>query len=142
MKTMKDGENTFAITLMTVGFVILLSGCGIAVYRSGHEDSSKDRDIEAEKVLERVSNSFISGSGALSLSGLDSGYDRIDMGGGRSAMIKVETMDGSGLTLYLPDKDTFEKKDKGEGNTASRILPVSLDDGTVVPGRLEVVLVG
>ncbi|MBN1539243.1 MAG: hypothetical protein JW939_03795 [Candidatus Thermoplasmatota archaeon] len=142
MKTTRDGENTFAIALMAAGLVILMAGCGIAIYTNGNEDNLEDRDTEAEKLLETVSNGFVSGSGALSLSRLGSGYDRIDVGSGRSAMIQVETMDGSGLTLYLPDKSTFERKDDGKGSSASRILPVSLDDGTAVPGRLEVVLVG
>ncbi|MBN1389410.1 MAG: hypothetical protein JXA22_02090 [Candidatus Thermoplasmatota archaeon] len=127
---------------MAAGLVVLLAGCSVAIYRSWHENDGPDRDSEAEDLLTTVSNDFISGSGALSLSRLASGYDRIDIGDGRSVRIRVETIDGSGLTIYIPDRETFEKKDIGDTTPLIKVLPISMDDGRVIPGRLEVMLVG
>ncbi|MGA1873370.1 MAG: hypothetical protein ACMUHY_06830 [Thermoplasmatota archaeon] len=128
--------------MIAIGIVVLLAGCGVAVYRSGLEASGSGRDRELEDMVSEITSDFGSGSGALSMTKLGTGYGMIGIKDGKSAMIFVETMDGDSLTLYIPDKETYEAR-YGDGSVhTSTKVPISTDDGMVVPGKLEVTLVG
>ena len=120
----------------------MIAGCGVAVYRNGQSGDVNDRDRQTEDVIRSITSDFSSGSGALSMTRLGTGYDRIEIKDGRTAMIQVQTMGGDGITLYIPDLDTFESMNGEDTSIRSRFLPVSTDDGMVVPGRLEVTIIG
>jgi len=128
--------------LIALGLVILIAGCAVAVYRNGQAGTEKEKDRQADDIAVLIASDFGSGSGALSMTKLGAGYQDIDVKDGRSAMIHVETMDGDNITLYLPDKGTFEDNGNKDLSMASKVLPVFTDDGRVVPGKLEVTVVG
>jgi len=128
--------------MIVLGLLILIAGCAVAVYRNGQAGTENDKDRQAEDIAGRIASDFGSGSGALSMTKLGAGYQDIGVKSGRSAMIHVETMDGDEITLYLPDKGTFEDNGNKDMSTASRVLPVFTDDGRIIPGNLEVTVVG
>lgn len=135
-----DSGNSFALVLIAFGLIILLAGCGVAVYRE--QESGKETELERD--LDRMVSNMItdhsSGSGALSLSKL--GSSDIDLVDGRSARVHVETMDGDVLVIFLPDEETFLEMENENNPSAGRTLPVVTADGRVLPGRLEVTLNG
>ncbi|MGA1793881.1 MAG: hypothetical protein ACMUHM_08020 [Thermoplasmatota archaeon] len=127
--------------MIALGLVILIAGCAVAVYRSG-QDGTGSEDHQADDIARRITSDFGSGAGALSMTKLGAGYQNIEVADGKSVMIRVETMDGDEITLYLPDKDTFEENSDKAPSSANSSLPISTDDGRIVPGKLEVKVVG
>ncbi|MGA1820334.1 MAG: hypothetical protein ACMUHU_04920 [Thermoplasmatota archaeon] len=122
--------------------MILIAGCAVAVYRSGQDGAGSGGGNQADDIARSIASDFGSGAGALSMTKLGAGYQDIEVADGTSVMIRVETMDGDEITLYLPDKATFEKDPNGDMSTVKNALPISTDDGRVVPGKLEVRVVG
>ena len=134
-------DNSSALAMIALGLIILLVGCGVAVYRNQEQEKETELERDLKEMVRRITTDFGSGSGALSLSLLGSG--EIDLEDDRSAMIRVETMDGDEVVIFLPDEETFiDMSENGEGPTLQRTVPVVTDDGRVLPGRLEVTMNG
>lgn len=136
-----DSDNSFALAMIAFGLIILLAGCGIAVYRDQEAGKESELDRDLNRLARKITTEFSSGSGALSISML--GSSDIDIADDRSAMIRLETMDGDELVIHIPDEGTFlEMSDSGKGSSMQKNVPVVTDDGRVVPGKLEVTLNG
>jgi hypothetical protein len=127
--------------MIAIGLIILVAGCGIAIYRDQEVEKETELDRDLRDLVRKVTTEFSSGSGALSISML--GTSSIDLKDERSAMIRVETMRGDELVIFLPDEETFqEMSENGKRSDIQRPHPVATDDGKVLPGKLEVTLIG
>lgn len=136
-----DSDNSFALAMIAFGLVIMVAGCGIAIYRDQEAEKETELDRDLKEMVREITTDFSSGSGALSISMLGSGSIEVD--DDRSARIMVEIMDGNELVIFLPDEETYlEMSEKGKGSTMHRTVPVATDDGKVLPGKLEVTLNG
>jgi hypothetical protein len=135
-----DKGNSFALTMIAFGLVILVAGCGVAIYRQ--QEAEKETNIETDliELVKSITKDYTSGSGAVSLGLLGSSDIQIDSE--RSARIHVETMDGDVLTLFIPDEETYNEMVDDASSTTQRTIPVATDDGRVLPGKLEVTLNG
>jgi hypothetical protein len=135
-----ENGNSFALIMIVLGLIILIAGCGVAIQRHQEDRKEKELGSDLETLVDSVVNDHTAGSGALSLSLLSGSNIRLDEG--RSARISVETMDGDVLVLFFPDEETFLQNEDDKSPSILRTLPVSTDDGRVLPGKLEVTLNG
>jgi hypothetical protein len=136
-----NGDNSFALAMIAFGLVILVIGCSVAVYRDREAEKESELDRELMEMVNEITTDFAAGSGALSLTRLSTGTIRIDEG--RSARIMVETMKGDELVIHIPDEGTFqEMTEDGKSSSMKKSVPVATNDGRVLPGKLEVTLLG
>jgi hypothetical protein len=127
--------------MIALGLIILIAGCGTAIYRDREVEKETELDKDLNDLMREITTEYNSGSGAVSISKL--GISNIDLENGRSARIRVETMEGEELQIFLPDEETFlERSDNGKGSEIKKTVPVATDDGKVLPGKLEVTLIG
>jgi hypothetical protein len=127
--------------MIAIGLIILIVGCGTAIYRDQEVEKETELDRDLRNLVREITTDFSSASGSLSISLL--GTSSIDLEDGRSAKIRVETMEGDELVIFLPDEEAYQKmSDNGKRSEMWRSVPVATNDGKVLPGKLEVTLIG
>jgi len=124
-----------------LGLAALIAGCVTAVVRSDRDQREEELSNDADELLNLIITSY--GSPALWLQELSSDTSGMDTYlDGRSALVRVITMDGDGLEIYLPDRETFQDHQSEDSMTRNKTISVALEDGRIRPGELEVTLNG
>ncbi|MCU0798056.1 MAG: hypothetical protein MUC62_00080 [Candidatus Thermoplasmatota archaeon] len=131
--------------VLIVASLVFIGGCVIAVLREGISDSDEDMTRSSVDILEVVIGTYGSEGGPISLTlfvsepGLLLSRSELNGRTGRSSLTVV------GLDthhIYFPDEEGFVSTGTSSAKTYEKSVAVSIGDGRVVLGSLEVVIVG
>ncbi|MFO8050692.1 MAG: hypothetical protein R6V01_03225 [Thermoplasmatota archaeon] len=134
--TTRPPKRVIPVVLIVLGMAALAAGGAIAMDRTGDEQRTSDLEkdcIELIDILER--------EGAISISSLSSlGLNESEIISGRAACIELAPMRGKNVTIFLPDREDFDSRPNASEKSSSRIVLADMNDGSLLPARLEVVL--
>jgi hypothetical protein len=137
--------NIRPLLIIILGAIVFLGGCTAAVIRESLNDRDRRLAVESADILDLVISTYGSEGGPLSLTSFvyqpDLLLNRSELDGsiGR-AIISIQGPDI--YRLYFPDEESFGSAGTSTSRTTQKVIAVSMGDGRVVPGRLEVTTVG
>jgi hypothetical protein len=124
---------------------LFLGGCVIALVREGLSDRNASLERSSVDIIELVVRTYGSDEGPISLSlfisepGLLLSNSEVEGWTGRASLT---VMGSDTFHIHFPDRESFHTADEASSRAERRVVPVSLGDGSVVPGVLEVVVLG
>ncbi len=133
------------LLVLIVASLVLIGGCVVAVLREKVSDGNEGLKRSSIDIMEVVIGTYGSYGGPISLTLFISEPDlllsRSELDGrtGRSSLM-VNGQDPH--HIYFPDEEGFRSGGTTSAKTYSKPIAVNMGDGRVVPGRLEVVIVG
>lgn len=139
------GRETRPFIILSVAALVFMGGCVAAVVRESLSDRYEGLERSSDDILEIVVRTYGSDGGSLSLTlfiaepDLLRSQDGVD---GRTGRASLEVEGGGTYIIHFPDRERFERTGTDTARTNSMTVPVRAVDGSVVPGRLEVVVVG
>ena len=132
-----------SITAIAIGTLILLAGCGVAVFRADEERAERELETSSDLMIRKIVDIYSRGGLYISYPLMSSRPDLIleDEGvEGRSGAITLSVIGQEDILIYLPDGvDTSGSHDE-RGTSSGLTVPVEMGGGPVLPGGLEVVL--
>jgi hypothetical protein len=133
----------FKVTVLVIGAVIFLAGCGFAIYQDIENDREAELEKESQTAISTLMFQYGGISGALSIRDLGNEPDRISDEipfSGKVAKVIVRTTGSSESEFLIPDDRTFDDHPKDIEERQIEKVPVNMGDGRVIPGEIEVIL--
>ncbi len=132
-----------SLTAIAAGTLILLAGCGVAVFRADEERVERELETSSDLVLRRIVDIYSRGGLHISYALMSSRPDLIledEVVEGRSGAITLCAIGQKDILIHLPDGVDTSGSNDGSGTSSGLTVPVEMGGGPVLPGRLEVVL--
>jgi len=131
--------------VLFIGTIVLFAGCAVGVLRERSEERQQEFKNDNRDRIGALIAAYPGDNGGISLSLLlvdPSSLSSVEGFSGRTGKLVLTPMGMDSVILFFPDQATFDNAFSVQQFSSKDTVAVSVESGHVLPGTLEVVLVG